>query len=140
MRLRVSLLVVATSSLVLVSFLVPLALVLRTLATDRAVSAATAEAQSLAPLVTTLEVGSLRLTVDQVNAGDQHPGHGFPAVRHRTRPARGCLAGGAGWLATAAASPPRHRPANRSWWPWGACPAAPPSSVRSCRARCCGTG
>ena len=53
-RLRISLLVVATSSLVLVSFLVPLALVLRTLAADRAVSAATAEAQSLAPLVTTL--------------------------------------------------------------------------------------
>ncbi len=73
MRLRVSLLVVATSSLVLVSFLVPLALVLRTLATDRAVSAATAEAQSLAPLVTTLEVGSLRLTVDQVNAETSTP-------------------------------------------------------------------
>ena len=46
MRLRISLLVVATSSLVLVSFLVPLALVLRTLAADRAISAATAEAQS----------------------------------------------------------------------------------------------
>ena len=42
MRLRISLLVVATSSLVLVSFLVPLALVLRTLAADRAISAATA--------------------------------------------------------------------------------------------------
>jgi signal transduction histidine kinase len=52
MRLRISLLVVATSSLVLVSFLVPLALVLRTLAADRAISAATAEAQSMAPPVT----------------------------------------------------------------------------------------
>ena len=41
MRLRIILLVVATSSLVLVSFLVPLALVLRTLAADRAVSTAT---------------------------------------------------------------------------------------------------
>ena len=68
MRLRISLLVVATSSLVLVSFLVPLALVLRTLAADRAVSAATATAQSMAPLVTTLPTSSLRLTVDQVNA------------------------------------------------------------------------
>jgi len=67
-RLRVGLLVVATSSLVLVSFLVPLALVLRTLAADRATSAAAAEAQSLAPLVTTLPASSLRLTVDQVNA------------------------------------------------------------------------
>ena len=68
MRRRIGLLVVATTSLVLVSFLVPLALVLRTLAADRAVSAATAEAQSMAPLVTTLAPGSLRLTVDQVNA------------------------------------------------------------------------
>ena len=44
MRLRVIMLVVATSSLVLVSFLVPLALVLRTLAADRAVSTATPQA------------------------------------------------------------------------------------------------
>jgi signal transduction histidine kinase len=73
MRLRVILLVVATSSLVLISFLVPLALVLRTLAADRAVSAATVKAQSLAPLVTTLEAGSLRLTVDEVNAGTSTP-------------------------------------------------------------------
>jgi hypothetical protein len=41
MRLRIIALVVATSSLVLVSFLLPLALVLRTLAADRAISTAT---------------------------------------------------------------------------------------------------
>jgi signal transduction histidine kinase len=73
MRLRVILLVVATSSLVLVSFLIPLALVLRTLATDRAVSTATAQAQYMAPLVTTLltdtlPTDTLRLTIDQINA------------------------------------------------------------------------
>jgi signal transduction histidine kinase len=68
MRLRVILLVVATSSLVLISFLIPLAMVLRTLAADRAVSAATAQAQSMAPLVTTLPTDSLRLTIDQINA------------------------------------------------------------------------
>ena len=73
MRARISLLVVATSSLVLVSFLVPLALVLRTLAADRAISAATAQAQSMAPLVTTLETGNLRLTVDLVNAETRTP-------------------------------------------------------------------
>ena len=50
MRLRIILLVVAASSLVLVSFLVPLVLVLRTLAADRTVSSATAHAQSMAPL------------------------------------------------------------------------------------------
>jgi signal transduction histidine kinase len=73
MRLRVILLVAATSSLVLVSFLIPLALVLRTLAADRAVSTATAQAQPLAPLVTTLPTDSLRLTVDLVNAQTSTP-------------------------------------------------------------------
>ena len=68
MRLRVILLVVATSSLVLVSFLIPLALVLRTLAADRAVSTATVQAQSMTPLVTTLPTDSLRLAIDQINA------------------------------------------------------------------------
>jgi signal transduction histidine kinase len=68
MRFRVILLVVATSSLVLVSFLVPLALVLRTVAADRAVSTATLQAQNLAALLTTASTSSLRLTVDQVNA------------------------------------------------------------------------
>jgi len=68
MRLRVILLVVATSSLVLVSFLAPLAIVLRNFTADRAVSAATFEAQHLAPLVTTLGTNSLRLTVDGLNA------------------------------------------------------------------------
>ena len=68
MRLRVILLVVATSSLVLISFLIPLALVLRTLAADRAVSTATVQAQWMAPLVSTLKAGNLPLAVDQVNA------------------------------------------------------------------------
>ena len=73
MRLRIVALVVATSSLVLVSFLVPLALVLRTLAADRAVSTATAEAQSMAPLITSLSPRSLRLTVETVNAANSTP-------------------------------------------------------------------
>jgi signal transduction histidine kinase len=58
---------------VLVSFLVPLALVLRTLAADRAVSTATVEAQSMAPLITSLSPRSLRLAVDQVNAASSTP-------------------------------------------------------------------
>jgi signal transduction histidine kinase len=68
MRLRIILLAVASSSLVLVSFLLPLALVLRALAADRAVSTATVQAQWVAPLAATLRAGSLRLAVDQVNA------------------------------------------------------------------------
>jgi signal transduction histidine kinase len=65
MRLRVILLVVATSSLVLVSFLVPLALVLRSFAANEAVSKATTQAQSLAPLV--VGTGTLSGVVDQMN-------------------------------------------------------------------------
>ena len=73
MRLRIVALVVATSSLVLVSFLVPLALVLRTLAADRAVSTATVQAQSMAPLITTLSPRGLQLTVEQANAASSTP-------------------------------------------------------------------
>ena len=65
MRLRIILLVVAASSLVLVSFLVPLALVLRTLAMDRAVSSATVQAQWMATLVATLRTDSQRTAIVQ---------------------------------------------------------------------------
>jgi signal transduction histidine kinase len=68
MRRRIIFLVIATSSLILVSFLLPLAIVLRTQAADRAVSAATIQAQGMTPLVATLRSGSLRLAVDQMNA------------------------------------------------------------------------
>ncbi len=68
MRLRLTLLVLAVSSLVLVSFLVPLALLLRTFAADRAISSASAQAQWLEPLVATLSPADLKLTVARVNA------------------------------------------------------------------------
>jgi signal transduction histidine kinase len=71
MRLRIIALVVAISSLVLISFLVPLALVLRTLAADRAVSSATVRAQGMSPLVATLSGDTLQLAVAQVNAQDR---------------------------------------------------------------------
>ncbi|HUY44486.1 MAG TPA: HAMP domain-containing sensor histidine kinase [Streptosporangiaceae bacterium] len=71
MRLRIIGLVVAISSMVLISFLLPLALVLRTSAADRAVSSATVRAQWMAPLVATLSGTSLQLSVDQVNAEDK---------------------------------------------------------------------
>jgi signal transduction histidine kinase len=68
MKLRLSLLVLAISSLILVSFLLPLALLLRTFAADRATSSATARAQWLEPLVATLSPADLRLTMARVNA------------------------------------------------------------------------
>jgi signal transduction histidine kinase len=67
MRLRVIMLVVATSSLVLVSFLVPLALVLRSFAANQAVGKATTQAQILAGQAA-LGTDTLRVAVGQMNA------------------------------------------------------------------------
>ena len=69
MRLRLILLVVAISSMVLIAFLVPLALVLRTLAADRAVTTAHDRAQSLLPWVSAGSA-SLDSAVAQMNAED----------------------------------------------------------------------
>jgi signal transduction histidine kinase len=70
MRLRIIFLAIATSSLVLVAFLLPLAIVLRTRAADRAISTATIQAQDLTPLVATLPARRLRRAVDHMNAAD----------------------------------------------------------------------
>jgi signal transduction histidine kinase len=61
-------LVGATTSLVLIAFLVPLALLLRTVADDRAVQSATVEAQSLSSLVGTADRATLALAVQQLDA------------------------------------------------------------------------
>jgi signal transduction histidine kinase len=74
MRRRIVLLAVAISSLVLIAFMVPLALVLRGFAAERAVSAATSRAQWMAPLVATFSPAGLRLAVAQANEADRaHP-------------------------------------------------------------------
>ncbi len=65
MRRRVLLLVAATVSLVLVAFLVPLAVLVRGVAADRAVQDATAQAQALSSLVATADPTGLALTVQQ---------------------------------------------------------------------------
>ncbi len=67
MRRRVLLLVGATTSLVLVAFLLPLALLIRDVAADRAVQAATVRAQSLSALVATTDATALSLSVRQVD-------------------------------------------------------------------------
>jgi signal transduction histidine kinase len=67
-RARVLVLVAATTSLVLVAFLVPLALLLRTVAADRAVQGATVEAQALSSLVATADRAALAPAVQQVDA------------------------------------------------------------------------
>jgi signal transduction histidine kinase len=73
MRRRLALLVAAAMSLVLVAFLVPLALLLREVAADRAVTAATAKAQSLTSLVATSDKRSLQPAVDQLNMSAGRP-------------------------------------------------------------------
>ena len=73
MRRRLSLLVAATTSLVLVAFLVPLALLVSTVAADRAVSGATLEAESLASLVTAVDRQALALALEQASAASGRP-------------------------------------------------------------------
>jgi signal transduction histidine kinase len=73
MRRRLVLLVAATTSLVLVAFLIPLALLVRTAAADRAVSSAIVELEALAPMVATVDLSTLDLAVTQANVGGQHP-------------------------------------------------------------------
>lgn len=73
MRGRLALLAAATTTLVLVAFLVPLALLVRTVAADRAVNGAVQGAQSLTPIVATEERTDIRATLDQVNASSGQP-------------------------------------------------------------------
>lgn len=73
MKSRLVLLVGATTSLVLVAFLVPLARLVRVAAEDRAVSIAIVEAQALAPMVATVDEPTLDLAVTQANARGEHP-------------------------------------------------------------------
>lgn len=67
MRLRVILIVLAIGSLILVSFMLPLALLLRTFASNSALSKATIRAQFMAPLLTTPSTTYLRQAVDHLN-------------------------------------------------------------------------
>jgi signal transduction histidine kinase len=67
------LLAVAIATLVLVAFLIPLAVLVRTVAADRAVTAATSQVQSLVPLVATADKATLRLTLEQLNGTAAHP-------------------------------------------------------------------
>jgi len=73
MRVRLILLAVATSSLVLVGFLVPLALLVRSTAADRAVTATSLEAQAFALAVATGSDQSIREALDQANVDAAHP-------------------------------------------------------------------
>ncbi|MGW5484535.1 HAMP domain-containing sensor histidine kinase [Streptosporangium sandarakinum] len=90
MRRRLALLAVATTSLVLIAFLVPLAVLVRTLAAERATAAATTWAQSVATAAALDDPEVLEATVRQASGAGGVPitvflpGHGFlgaPAPR-----------------------------------------------------------
>jgi signal transduction histidine kinase len=72
-RVRIVLLVGATSSLVLVAFLVPLAILVRSSTADHALGAAVVEAQTLAPLVATGSGDRLARAVAEANEQSAHP-------------------------------------------------------------------
>ncbi|MER5705412.1 HAMP domain-containing sensor histidine kinase [Micromonospora sp. NPDC002296] len=73
MRARLALLAAAVSVLTLVAFLVPLALLVRDVAEDRATIRATADAQSLVPVVGTADAATIRLTAEQLAAESGRP-------------------------------------------------------------------
>lgn len=73
MRRWLALLVAATTSLVLVALLVPLALLVRTVARSEAMHRATRAAESVAVAVAVGDEETLRLTVDQAGAASGHP-------------------------------------------------------------------
>jgi signal transduction histidine kinase len=80
MRRRLALLVSATMALVLIAFVVPLAVVLRVLAADRAMTAATSEAQQISAIVATApSAGELRASVGQLISVDGRPASVFLA-------------------------------------------------------------
>lgn len=72
MRRRLTALVAGAMALVLVAFLVPLAILVRTVATERAVQQATGQAQLLSNVVATTDRASLDVAVARANAdGDR---------------------------------------------------------------------
>ncbi|MBO4208661.1 sensor histidine kinase [Micromonospora echinofusca] len=73
MRRRLALLVAATTCLTVIAFLVPLALLVRTVAEDRATVRATADVQGLVPVVGTADPATVRLTVEQLVAESGRP-------------------------------------------------------------------
>ncbi|HEY7224428.1 MAG TPA: HAMP domain-containing sensor histidine kinase [Micromonosporaceae bacterium] len=72
MRARILALVATTSSLVLVAFLIPLAILVRSSTADRALGVAVVQAQALAPLVATDSGRQLADAVDEVNRTSPH--------------------------------------------------------------------
>jgi hypothetical protein len=72
-RRSLALLVAATTSLVLVAFLIPLALLIRSATAEQAVSAATRDAGALISVVATADRDTAALAAEQSKAVTGHP-------------------------------------------------------------------
>jgi signal transduction histidine kinase len=72
-RRRILLTVAAATSLVLLAFLLPLGVLVKEVAANRAESAATLQIQALVPLVGTVSRAELTLALERVNSGGQAP-------------------------------------------------------------------
>lgn len=73
MRRRLLVLVAATTSLVLVAFFVPLALLVRSMTADRVTATATAHAQSLAPVVAAGDRSTIQQAITQAAGASGRP-------------------------------------------------------------------
>jgi signal transduction histidine kinase len=73
MRNQLRLLVAATMSAVLVAFLVPLGLLIRTIVADRVANTANRQVQTLTPLVATAKGADLELSVQRANVDSGYP-------------------------------------------------------------------
>lgn len=73
MRGRLALLVAATTGLTMIAFLVPLALLLRAVAADRATVGATADAQAIVSVVGAADATTVRLTVERLALASGRP-------------------------------------------------------------------
>ncbi len=73
MRSRLTLLVLATTSLIMIAFLVPLAVLVRQVARDGATVRATADIQGIVTVVGTADQDQIKLTVDQLVATSGRP-------------------------------------------------------------------
>lgn len=73
MRIRLVVLVALTSSVVLIAFLVPLSLLVRTVAADRATNAATHQAEQLATVVGTSGRDGLEAALRRIEQSDSQP-------------------------------------------------------------------
>lgn len=73
MRRSLALLVAATTSMVLVAFLIPLALLIRSATSEQAVSAATRDASALISVVATADRDTAALAVEQSRGVTGHP-------------------------------------------------------------------